>query len=131
LPALFVKEEKNLFRQLDKFGSRCKASVERPVCGNKPDLVFKAPTCKTGIQVFFQHGKVGFFISQLRVTIQLLALTVRVLLGMDNYKNIIKISQPRRRYLRLLSSLKIQLVSDELNEVNQIDSKYSIIYPAT
>lgn len=119
-----------MFRQLDNYGSRCKVSVERPVFGNMPDLTFMAPTCKTGIQVFSQHGKVGYFILQLRFIIQLLALTVRVFLGMDNHKNIVQISKPRGRYSDFLSSFKIQPVSDELNEVDQIDLKYPVIYPA-
>ncbi|MBS1112084.1 MAG: hypothetical protein H6Q95_376 [Nitrospirae bacterium] len=127
---MFVEEGKNLFRQLDNYGSRCKVSVVRPVFGNMPDLTFMAPTCKTGIQVFFQHGKVGYFILQLRFIIQLLALTVRVFLGMDNYKNIVQIFKPRGRYSECLSSFKIQPVSDELNEVDRIDLKYSAIYPA-
>jgi len=95
-----------------------------------PDLAFKAPTCKTGIQVFFQHGKVGSFIMQLQFAIQLAALTVRVLMGMDKYKNIVQISKPRRIYLNLLSSSEIHLKLDELNEVNQIDLKYPLFYPS-
>jgi hypothetical protein len=67
---------------------------------------------------------------QVRFIIQLLALTVRVFLGMDNYTNIVQISKPRGRYSKCLSSFKIQPVSDELNEVDQIDLKYSAIYPA-
>lgn len=127
---MFVKKEKNLFRHLDNFGSLCIASVVRPVCGNMPDLAFKAPTCKTGIQVFFQHGKVGSFIMQLQFAIQFAALTVRILMGMDNYKNIVQISKPRRRYLNFLSSSKIHLKLDELDEVNQIDLKYPLFYPS-
>jgi len=95
-----------------------------------PDLAFKAPTCKTGIQVFFQHGKVGSFIMQLQFAIQFAALTVRILMGMDNYKNIVQISKPRRRYLNFLSSSKIHLKLDELDEVNQIDLKYPLFYPS-
>lgn len=127
---MFVEKGKNLFRHLDDFGSCCIASVVRPVCGNMPDLAFMAPTCKTGIQVFFQHGKVGSFIMQLRFAIQLAALTVRVLMRMDNYKNIVQISKPRRRYIKLLSSSEINLKLDELSEVNQIDSTYPLFYPS-
>ncbi len=128
---MFVKKGENLFRQLDKFGSCGKASVVRPVEGNMPDLAFEAPTCKTGIQVFFRHGKVGSFILQLRLVFQLVALTIRMLLSMDNDKNIAQISKPRSKYLKLSQFFKIQLQPDECNEVDQIDLKYFVSYPAT
>jgi hypothetical protein len=67
---------------------------------------------------------------QLRFAIRLAALTVRVLMGMDNYKNIVQISKPRRRYIKLLSSSEINLKLDELNEVNQIDLTYPLFYPS-
>jgi len=95
-----------------------------------PDLTFMAPTCKSGIQVFSQHGKVGYFILQLRLIIRLLALTVRVFWGMDNHKKILQNSKPRGRYSDLLSAFKIQPVPIELNEVDQIDLKYPARYPA-
>ena len=51
-------------------------------------------------------------------------------MGMDKYKNIVQISKPRRRYLNFLSSSKIHLKLDELDEVNQIDLKYPLFYPS-
>jgi hypothetical protein len=95
-----------------------------------PDLTFMAPTCKTGIQVFSRHGKVGYFILQLRLIMRLLAVTVRVFWGMDNHKNILQISKPRGRYSDFLSTFKMQPVPDELNEVDQIDLKYPVSYPS-
>jgi hypothetical protein len=65
---------------------------------------------------------------QLQFAIQFAALTVRILMGMDKYKNIVQISKPRRRYLNFLSSSKIHLKLDELDEVNQIDLKYPLFY---
>ena len=119
-----------MFRHLDNYGSRCNVSVERSVFGNMPDLTFMAPTCKTGIQVFSQHGKVGYFILQLRFIMRFLALTVRVFWRMDNHKKILQISKPRERYSDFLSAFKIQPVPIELNEVDQIDLTYPVRYPA-
>jgi len=96
-----------------------------------PDLTFMAPTCKTGIQVFSRHGKVGYFILQLRFIMRLLALTVRVFWGMDNHKKFLQISKPRERNSDFLSVFKIQPVPIELNEVDQIDLTYPVRYPAT
>lgn len=125
-----MKEEKNLFRHLKQFGSRIKASVVRPICGNMPDLALEAPTCTTGIQVFFRHGKVGSLILQLRLIVQLFALAVRMFSGMNKHNHIEKILRPRSRYL----FFKIRAVPDDLRDVggvDQIDLKYPIGCPVT
>jgi len=45
VPALLVRREKNLFRQLDNLGGRRKACVVQPE-GEMPDHALKAPTCE-------------------------------------------------------------------------------------
>jgi len=95
-----------------------------------PDLAFKAPTCVNRDQSFFSTRQGGSFLVQCWDTILLIALTVRVLLGMDDYKNIGQIKRPRKAYLKNSRFSRIQVPPDNKNEVSQIDLPYTIMYPA-
>lgn len=121
----------SLFRQLENLGSWSKASVVRPDKGNMPDLAFKAPTCVNRDQSFFSTRQGGSFFVQCWDTILIIALTVRVLLGMDDYKNIGQTKKPLREHLKNLCSFKLQVPPGNMNEAREIDLSYPVMYPVS
>ncbi len=129
-----MKGDLNLFRQLDKLGNQRKASVCVPkLRGNKPNLVFKVPTCENRESSFSPVRQGGSYnLAAAGSYLIFLALTVKIFQARIIIDITTRFHNLFKNILIFHVSSQIRLSLEDLKEVDFINSEilHELILPS-